>query len=108
MSCDVGRRCSSDPVLLWLWRRPVAAAPIQALAWEPPYDLAVTLKGKKKKKERMHLILNASSDLSASPNLVPQGWMLTISHYCVCRTVFCLGVVFTPLSFCSPLQRAEA
>ena len=23
--------------LLWLWRRPVATAPIQPLAWEPPY-----------------------------------------------------------------------
>ena len=27
----------SDPALLWLWRRPVATAPIQPLAWEPPY-----------------------------------------------------------------------
>ena len=25
-----------DPVLLWLWRRPAATAPIQPLAWEPP------------------------------------------------------------------------
>ena len=23
--------------MLWLWHRPVATAPIQALAWEPPY-----------------------------------------------------------------------
>ena len=23
--------------MLWLWRRPVATAPIQPLAWEPPY-----------------------------------------------------------------------
>ena len=29
-------RCCSNPVLLWLWRRPVAAAPIQLLAWELP------------------------------------------------------------------------
>ena len=26
-----------DPALLWLWCRPVATAPIQLLAWEPPY-----------------------------------------------------------------------
>ena len=26
-----------DPVLLWLWRRPAAIAPIRPLAWEPPY-----------------------------------------------------------------------
>ena len=25
------------PVLLWLWRRPAASAPIRPLAWEPPY-----------------------------------------------------------------------
>ena len=26
-----------DPVLLWLWCRPAAAAPIWPLAWELPY-----------------------------------------------------------------------
>uniref|UniRef100_A0A5G2RFV5 Receptor-type tyrosine-protein phosphatase H n=2 Tax=Sus scrofa TaxID=9823 RepID=A0A5G2RFV5_PIG len=36
VSCGVGCRCGSDPVLLWLWRRPAAAAPIGPLAWEPP------------------------------------------------------------------------
>ena len=30
-------RCGSEPVLLWLWRRPAAAAPIQPLAGELPY-----------------------------------------------------------------------
>ena len=37
MSCGVGHRLGSDPTLLWLWRRPVAIAPIGLLAWEPPY-----------------------------------------------------------------------
>ena len=37
VSCGVGHRRGSDPALLWLWRRPVATAPIQPLAWEPPY-----------------------------------------------------------------------
>ena len=37
MSCGVGCRRGSDPVLLWLWCRPVAMAPIGPLAWEPPY-----------------------------------------------------------------------
>ena len=36
MSCDVGRRGSSDPALLWLWYRPLATAPIGPLACEPP------------------------------------------------------------------------
>ena len=55
MSCGVGRRIGSDPVLLWLWRRPAATAPIQPLAWEPPYatgvaqDMAKRPKKKKKK-----------------------------------------------------------
>ena len=37
ISCGVGHRHGSDSVLLWLWRRPVATAPIKPLAWEPPY-----------------------------------------------------------------------
>jgi len=37
MSRGVGRRCGSDPKLLWLWRRPAATALIRPLAWEPPY-----------------------------------------------------------------------
>ena len=38
VSCGVGRRHNSDPVLLWLWRRPPATVHIQPLAWEPPFD----------------------------------------------------------------------
>ena len=37
VSCGVGCRRGSDPAWLWLWRRPVATAPIRPLAWEPPY-----------------------------------------------------------------------
>ena len=48
MSCGVGRRQGSDPALLWLWRRPVATAPIRALAWELPYAVGAALKKKKK------------------------------------------------------------
>ena len=50
MSCGVGRRCSSDLALLWLWHRPAAIAPIRPLAWEPPFALGVALKIKKKKR----------------------------------------------------------
>ena len=58
MSCGVGRRLGSDPALLWLWRRLVAAAPIRPLAWEPPYaagaaqEIATTTT-KKKNTERV-------------------------------------------------------
>ena len=48
MSCGVGHRRGSDPKLLWLWCRPVAAAPIQPLPWEPPYALGI---GQERKKE---------------------------------------------------------
>ena len=49
MSCGVGRRGGSDPTLLWLWRRPPAAAPIRPQAWELLYAAGVALKSKKKK-----------------------------------------------------------
>ena len=51
MSCGVGRRRGSDPMLLWLWRRPAATAPIRPLAWEPPYATGAALKHKAKKKK---------------------------------------------------------
>ena len=52
MSCGVDCRLGSDPALLWLWRRPVATAPIQPLAWEPPYAAGAALEKTKKEKER--------------------------------------------------------
>ena len=48
VSCGVGCRQGSDPALLWLWRRPAAAAPIQPLTRELPHAAGVALKGKKK------------------------------------------------------------
>ena len=39
-----------DPVLLWLWCRLAAAAPIRPLAWELPYAVGVALKRKNKNK----------------------------------------------------------
>ena len=54
----VGCRRGSDPALLWLWCRLVATAPIQPLAWEPPYaagaaqEIATTTKDKKTKRQK--------------------------------------------------------
>ena len=57
MRCGVGHRCSSDPQLLWLWRRAVATAPIRPLAWEPLYATGAALekakRQKKKKKKKL-------------------------------------------------------
>ena len=38
----------SDPVLLWLWRRPVVTAPIGPLAWEHQCAAGVTQEKAKK------------------------------------------------------------
>ena len=55
MSCGVGRRCGSDPALLWLWWRLAAVAPIQPIAWELPYATGAALKKEKKKKKAVSL-----------------------------------------------------
>ena len=47
MSFGVGRRCTRELALLWLWCRPVAVEMIRPLVWELPYAI---LKSKKKKK----------------------------------------------------------
>ena len=51
VSCGVGHRRCSDPVLLWLWCRPAAVAPIRPLAWEPPYAAGLALKSKTNKQK---------------------------------------------------------
>ena len=54
MSCSVGCRRGSDPLLLWLWHRPAATAPIRPLGWESPYaagaaqEMAKRLKKKRR------------------------------------------------------------
>ena len=60
MSCGVDRRGGSDPALLWVWRRPAAAALIQPLAWELPCAKGVALK-KKKRKKKIILTLSLST-----------------------------------------------
>ena len=49
MSCGVGHRCDSDPMLLWWWCRPAAEALIRPLARELPYTVGVALKKTKDK-----------------------------------------------------------
>ena len=49
MSCGVECRHSSDPALLRLWHRLVAAALIRPPAWESSYAAGATLKSKAKK-----------------------------------------------------------
>ena len=49
MSSSIGRRCSSDLMLQWLWSRPADATLIQPLAQELPYATGVALKIKTNK-----------------------------------------------------------
>ena len=46
-SCDARCRHGTDPALLWLWFRPVAAALIRPLAWELPHAVPGALKKNK-------------------------------------------------------------
>ena len=48
----VCRRCSLDPLLLRLWHRLAVTAPIQPIAWEPPYAAGVALKRRKEGEKR--------------------------------------------------------
>ena len=57
MSYGVGHRCGSDLALLWLWYRPAVVAPIQPIAWEPPYAVGVALE-KKEGKTQFHKVRN--------------------------------------------------
>ena len=51
MSCGVGHRWGLDLVLLWLWRKPAAEAPIESLAQELPHAKGAAIKIKLKKKK---------------------------------------------------------
>ena len=49
LQAAVGNRCGLNPVLLWLWCRPAAVAPVPLLAQELQYATGAALKRKKKK-----------------------------------------------------------
>ena len=57
MSCGVRRRLGSDLVLLWLWCRPAAVAPVRLLAWELSYAAGAALKSKTKQSKRIENVL---------------------------------------------------
>ena len=62
MSCGVGHRRGSDLVLLWLWCRPVATAPIQLTSLETSIchecSPKKTKRPKKKKKKKEKKTVN--------------------------------------------------
>ena len=75
MSCGVGHRHGLDLALLWLWCRPVAAAPIIPLAWEPPCVMGAALKRQNTHTHTKKFLLTAEL---ASPHRTtpsPSGWI---------------------------------
>ena len=62
VSCGVGRRGSSDPALLWLWRRLAVIAPVGPLAWEPPYAVGAAQEMAKRQKKKIKTISSCSGD----------------------------------------------
>ena len=77
VNCDIGCRCGLDPVLLWLWSRPAAAALIRPLTWELPCAMGLALKRKKKIKKIKRGEKNAAFCLKA--RFYPSG-ALWIKH----------------------------
>ena len=61
MSCGVGHRHGLDLVLLRLWHRLAATAPLRPLDWEPPYAMGAALKKKRQKKKCIPNILKYMS-----------------------------------------------
>ena len=62
---------SLDLVLLWLWFRSAAIAPVRPITWEPPYALGAALeKTKKKKKEPNCIISGCCGGVGSIPSLV--------------------------------------
>ena len=49
-SHGIGFRCGSNLVLLWLWHRPAATAPIRPLIRGLTYAIGIAIKKKKKKR----------------------------------------------------------
>ena len=71
MSCGVGRRCASDPVLLWLWRRPAATTPTLPVAWEPSYATDEALKRPPPKKNFIFISTGSFNQYEDTLKILP-------------------------------------
>jgi len=81
VSCGVGCRCGLDPVLLWLWCRLAATAPIRPIAWEPPYAAGAALemaKRPKKKKKKKSCPNYSSRGKPCSPHKLALLWFFKL------------------------------
>ena len=81
MTCGVGCSHGLDPVLLWLWQRPAATAPVQllTLVWETPYAKGAALKKRIKKKKK-----ELSKDVNGPEKFMAQQvetFPVTLGHF---------------------------
>ena len=80
MSCVVARRHSSDLMLLQLWCRPAATAPIGPLAWELPCTTHVAPKKEKNKTKQKttnpELKPKKQIEKGNFPSLIHKGYFL--------------------------------
>ena len=73
VSCGARHRHSSDPKLLWLWRRLVVTAPIRPLAWESPYATGVAQKkAKRQKKKKFNLGVPVVAQWAMNPTSIQE------------------------------------
>ena len=96
MSCGVGRRRSSDPALLWLWRRPAATTLTWPLAWETTYAAGAAKemeKRRKKKKENQRRTWTIYVHGRSSLDLAPQTftWVSLLSMRNIIRRATCIS-----------------
>ena len=87
MSCSVGCRHSSDPVLWWLWYRLVATAPIRPLAWEPPYAMGAALEKVKRKKKNTKIpgLINERDKIYLRADSIGHRTLIKGRHSPFCR-----------------------
>jgi len=88
MSYGVGHRHDSDLALLWLWCRPVALAPVQPLAWEPPYTMGVALKSKNKQTNKTKKQIYQSTKFKENKIAFPLSILKTALNYKKKKKVF--------------------
>ena len=82
MSCGVGHRRGSDPVLLWLRCRLVATAPIQPLAWEDPDAVGAAQEMAKRQKRKKSTTMNAGEGVEKrEPSYPAVGNINWCTHY---------------------------
>ena len=86
MSYGVGHRCGSDLVFLWLWLQLAAAAPIQPLAWEPPYTAGVDSPKKPHTQKTFYMLFEIiyilfTSTFSISLKIIGEGTSQSIPNF---------------------------